>query len=42
MKQSLDAARAVDAAYLAKDRQNEFTTRVKEGFTTIPYRILFT
>jgi len=31
MKQSLDAARAVDAAYLAKDRQNEFTTRVKKN-----------
>jgi len=31
MKQSLDAARAVDTAYLAKERQNKFTARVNQN-----------
>jgi len=33
MKQSLDAARAVDTAYLAKERQNEFTERIRKNRT---------
>ena len=33
MKQSLDAARAVDTAYLAKERQNAFTERIRKNRT---------